>query len=74
MNWTIDQETTHGIMLRGQSTVRVRAADGTPGVATVQYQPVCRVVGPVVEVVERDEWGLPVREAEVIDYTPTFAD
>jgi len=72
MKWTIDQEPVNGIMFRGQSTVRVRNRKGGVGMASVQYQPVCRVVGPVVEVVETDDEGYPKREAEVIDSRPTF--
>lgn len=69
MKWSIEHEGP----FRGESTVRVKNRRGQIGIATVEYQPTCRVVGPVVEEVERDDWGLPVREPEVIDQHPTFA-
>ncbi len=72
MIWTIDQQPENGIMFRGQSTVQVRNRRGDVGEATVEYYPSVRVAGPVVEVVEVDPEGYPVREAEVIDRRPTF--
>jgi len=72
MIWTIDREPENGIMFRGQGTVRVRNRRGEIGRARVQYSPWCGVVGPVVEDVEEDEEGYPLREAEVIDRRPTF--
>jgi hypothetical protein len=72
MVWTIDQEPRDGIMFRGQSTVRVRNRKGEVGMASVEYYPTCRVVGPVTELVEGDPSGYPVREAGVIDRRPTF--
>ena len=66
MIWTIDQEPENGIMFRGQSTVRVKNRRGETGEARVEYYPVCRVVGPVMDVADTG------REAEVIDSRPTF--
>jgi hypothetical protein len=72
MVWTIDQEPRDGIMFRGQGTVRVKNRQGEVGEAKVEYYPTVRVVGPVMELVEVDPGGYPVREAEVIDRRPTF--
>jgi hypothetical protein len=72
MIWTIDQEPANGIMFRGQGTVSVKNRRGETGVAKVEYFPVCRVVGPVVTEVGRDDEGYPTEEAEVIDRRPTF--
>ncbi len=72
MIWTIDKEPVDGIMFRGESSVRVTNRRGETGRASVQYQPYCGAVGPVVEDVETDEEGFPLREAQVIDRRPTF--
>lgn len=72
MVWTIDQEPVNGIMFRGQGSVRVRNRHGKFGSAKVQYYPQCQVVGPVREIVETDDNGYAVREAEVLDGRPKF--
>jgi hypothetical protein len=71
MVWTIDQEPRDGIMFRGQGTVKVRNRKGEVGMASVEYHPTVRVVGPVVE--PDSEWKSdPTRGDYVLDRRPTF--
>jgi hypothetical protein len=63
MIWTFEQDGP----FNGESEIRVTNRRGEVGMANIEYSPAVRVVGPVVEIVERDADGYPTREAEVID-------
>ncbi len=68
MIWTYEKDGP----FNGESSIKVTNRRGEEGLARVEYSPVCRLRGPVVEYREGEGYHTPSQGEDIIDPRPTF--